>query len=268
MSAARQPRAFTLIELLVAMVVLAIMLVLLSQMVSLASRIWTAGKAQADNFSQARVVLGLMDRDIRSMVLRRDLASFVDATGNPACAFYTRMPGPGQDRKLSLVAYQMAAAAKPVLLRFDQGFSYDSPSPPLSPTYGVVTALTDLSGAASQTLVEGVVRFEIQFVAADGTLGSSFQFDHDNPSAAANTRSVLLSLLILDSASLQLAQSSGKVPDILSAFGGAPPANQSYGKYWNGLLESGTGLSALPESARRGLKAFERHVVLPVAVAQ
>lgn len=269
MNTCRPGRAFTLIELLVAMAVLAILLVLLGQMVSLASKIWTAGKANADNFSQARVVLGLMDRDIRSMVLRRDLASFVDASGNPACAFYTRMPGPGQDRKLSLVAYQMTAAAdKPVLQRLDRGFSYTAASAPFSPSYGNATTLADLAGADSQTLVEGAVRFEIQFVAADGTLGPSYQFDHDNPSAATNTRSVLLSLLLLDSAGLDAARSSGSLPALQAAFAGVPPAGQAYGTYWSSLIEAGTGLSSLPEPARRGLRSFQRRVLLPVAVAQ
>ncbi len=262
-------RAFTLIELLVAVAVLAIILVLLAQMVSLTSKTWSAGKANADNFSQARAVLGIVDRDVRSMVLRRDLASFVDANSKPACAFYTRMPAPGHNRKLSLVAYRMdSTSGKPELLRSDLGFSYNSASAPASPRYGVLGTLSDLTGATSQVLVDGAVRFEMQFIRADGTMGSSFEFDYNDPSSASNTRSIVFSLLVLDSSALELARSTGKMPALLSAFAGDPPAGRSYGSYWRSVLNSGAGLSALPEPVRRGLQSFERHVILPIAVTQ
>lgn len=263
----RPPRAFTLIELLVSVAVLAVMLVLLSQLVSLASRTWTAGKNRADTFTQAKVVLGAMDRDIRSMVLRRDLASFVDAGGNPSLAFYTRMPAPGGDRKLSLVSYQlMTTNGMPELQRSDLSFSYGSST--TTPRYGVAGALTDLNQTTSQILADGVARFEIQFIRADGSLTNSFHYNYDTPSAPDNTRSLVLSLLVLDTASMKLADETGNLSTLLPQFSGSPAAGQTYAAYWNTRLAAGANFLSTPETVRRGFKTFERHVQLPIAAAQ
>jgi len=254
---------FTLIELLVAIAVLSIMLLLLSQMVSLASKTWSTGRARVDNFTQARTVLGLMDRDIQSCVLRRDLASFVDTGGNPTLAFLTRVSTPGQDRKLALVAYQMTGLpTAPELVRHDFGYSFDSTN---TPPYGTQGSIQDLDKANAQALTDGVLRFEVQFVLADGTLSKSFQYDYDNPSAKTNAQSLVLSLLVIDSTALKLAKDTETISVLMNAFAGNPGPNESYAAYWNDLIRSGSGMASLPEPLRVGIKSFERHVTLPIA---
>lgn len=259
----RRAAAFTLIELLVAVAVLSVILLLLSQMVSLASKTWSTGRARIDNFTQARTVLGLMDRDIQSSVLRRDLASFVDTGGKPALAFLTRVSSPGQERKLALVAYQMTGSpTTPVLVRYDYGYSFDSTS---TPPYGTHGVMLDLDKATAQVLTDGVLRLEVQFVLADGTLSKQFQYDYDNPSATTNARSLVLSLLVIDSTALKLAQDTGRISELMNAFSGAPGPNESYAAYWSDLIRSGSGIAGLPEPLRVGIKSFERQVALPIA---
>nr|WP_237764042.1 hypothetical protein [Terrimicrobium sacchariphilum] len=252
-----------MIELLVAVAVLSVILLLLSQMVSLASKTWSTGRARVDNFTQARTVLGLMDRDIQSSVLRRDLASFVDTGGKPALAFLTRVSSPGQERKLALVAYQMTGLpTAPELIRYDYGYSFDSTS---TPPYGTHGLMPDLDKATSQALTDGVLRLEVQFVLADGTLSKLFQYDYDNPSSTTNARSLVLSLLVIDSTALKLAKDTGRISELMDAFSGTPDPNESYAAYWNDLIRSGSGIASLPEPLRVGLKSFERQVALPIA---
>lgn len=257
-------RAFTLIELLVGMAIFGIMLFFLFQVVSLASGTWTTAKDRTDNLTQARTVLGMMDRDVRSMVLRRDLASFVDADGNPAFAFYTRLPAPGGNRKLSLVRYLVVnSGGVPELQRSDLGFSYNSSSN--SPTYGTTDTLPDLSRATPETLAHGVLRLELQFSSADRPLSDTFQFDYRDPLAPSNTRSVVVSLLVFDTSAMNIARDTATISSLLARFQGAPSPGKTYASHWTRILSEGTELAGLPAPVRRGLKVFERHIQLPLA---
>jgi hypothetical protein len=55
-------------------------------------------------------------------------------------------------------------------------------------------------------LAKGVLRFEWQFVAGDESFQSSFARDYRKPEAAGNTKSVIVSLLIMDDVADHLAR--------------------------------------------------------------
>ncbi|MBN8707862.1 MAG: hypothetical protein J0I10_00675 [Verrucomicrobia bacterium] len=246
------------------MVVLSLIVLVLAHMLSMASESWKAGTARADAMSQARVVLNLLQRDIQSVVLRRDLAAFVDETGNPACAFYTRFPAVGGDRKLSLVQYFLNE--EPSLVRSDHSFSF----PPESQTtmdFEDVSRLKDLSSGSPQSLASGVVGFRLQFVSAIGTLEQAFHFDYDKPDALSNTRGVILSLIVLDSAAYAEARRIDALGALLTALDGTPVSTQSYAEYWNQLISSPAFGENLPKKVRSGLRVFESRFPLPGGLA-
>ncbi|MFA7344311.1 MAG: hypothetical protein WC003_08415 [Terrimicrobiaceae bacterium] len=252
-------RAFTILELLVAVAVLALVLVFITQAIGAVSRTWRIGVARTDNFAKARVVLGLLDRDIGSAVLRRDLGAFVDEAGAPACAFYSRIGGQA-DRRLSLVRYSLTNSTDgPVLQRADYGLDYAANTL----TLGTTNSLPGLRDAAGQDVAGGILRFEWQFLAADGTLQPTFHFDYDTPGSASNTRALVVSVLVLDDNALRLAQQTGKLGDLLGKFSGTPEAGQTYAQVWNAALDSPAFGQNLPEPLSAGARVFERHIALP-----
>ena len=250
-------RAFTVLELLVAMSVLALVLVFITQAIGAVSRTWKSGVARIDNFAKARVILGLLERDIQSAVLRRDLGAFVDGGGSNACAFYSRIGGQ-TNRRLSLIRYSLAnPTTAPVLQRADYSLDYATNTL----TLGSTNSLPDLSKVSSQDVAGGILRFEWQFLAADGTLQPAYQFDYDKPDSAANTKALVISVLVLDDDALRLGQQTEKLAGLLDKFVGAPAANQTYAQLWNADLNSPP--QNLPEPLRAGVRVFERHITLP-----
>lgn len=255
----RTRAGFTLIELLLAFAVLALLLILLAQAVGAVTQTWQHGVARIDNFSKARVILGLLDRDFQSAVLRPDLAAFVDESGNTACAFYTRINGATGDRRLSLVRYSLASTStNSIFQRADYGLDFTNAILTLANT----NSLPDLSKTTLQDVAEGVLRFEWQFVAADGTFQTAYQYDHTAPAAPANTRSVIVSLIALDERAVRLAAQTGKLADLLQKFDGLPAAGQTYASLWNAATRSPGFASGLPGPLTAGVRIFERHYTL------
>lgn len=256
----RPSNAFTLIELLLAFAVLAVVLVLLAGAVGAVTRTWQSGTARIDNFSKARVILGLLDRDLQSAVLRPDLAAFVDESGSNACAFYTRISGSQGNRRLSLVRYQLTnSASNATLQRSDYGMDYTNGALTLANT----NSLPDLSNAVRQDITDGILRFEWQFVAADGSFQPAYFYDHANPGSPANTRSVVVSLIALDDRSVRLAGQTGTLTNLLAKFEGLPPAGQTHGRFWDATLRSPAFAQGLPGPVSGGVRVFERHYALP-----
>ncbi|MEI8340007.1 MAG: prepilin-type N-terminal cleavage/methylation domain-containing protein [Verrucomicrobiota bacterium] len=252
---------FTLIELLLAIAVLSMVLVLVTQAVTAVMRTWEYGAARIDNFSKARVVLGLLDRDLQSAVLRPDLAAFVDESGSNACAFYTQISGSQGDRRLSLVRYILTTSSSTALLqRSDYGLFYSSGSSTLS--LSNTSNLPDLSKTVSQDITDGILRFEWQFVAADGSLQSSYQYDSSNPSSLTNTRAIIISFITLDDRAFRLAVQSGALPNLLAKFDGLPASGQVYGNFWDVALHSSNFAQGLPAPVSSGVRIFERRYTL------
>ncbi len=153
---------FTLVELLTALVILTIMLLALTTTIGFVSRAWQEGISFLDNYSKARVMLNLLDRDIQLMIIRRDTAAFADGSGTPACAFYTSVMGsPGaasarvDGRTISLVQYQLATTTtSSVLQRLNYGMNFAaggvSPAVANLPVPTKLTQLTTLGQLQSE----------------------------------------------------------------------------------------------------------------------
>jgi len=251
--------AFSLIELLLAFAVLAILLVLLAQAVGAVQRTWQSGVARIDNFSKARVILSLLDRDFQSAVLRPDLAAFTDETGQPACAFYTQINGATGNRRLSLVRYNLAGSAtNSIFQRADYGLDFGTSALTLATT----NSLPDLNKTTSQDVAEGILRFEWQFVAADGTFQAAYQYDHANPQAASNTRSIIISLIALDERASKIAAQTGSLASLVQKFDGVPSPGQTYANLWKASLGAANFATGLPAPLASGVRIFERRYPL------
>src|SRR5207253_6356502 len=113
---------FTLVELLVSIGVLAILILLATQLLNGAATITTLGDKQMDADSQARQLLDRMAIDLAQMVKRSDVDYYVKSSaasplrsvpqpGNDQIAFYSAVPGyypsSGAQSPVSLVAYRV-----------------------------------------------------------------------------------------------------------------------------------------------------------------
>ena len=284
----RSRKGFTLVEILVAMTVLALMMTGLAAIMSFVSKTWLAGINIVDNFSKARVMLNLLDRDIQQMVMRRDVAAFVDASGNPACAFYTRVQGnqgsaTTDPRNLSLVQYALNPLSSPsstsVLQRTELGLfftggtmsmGYPLPSPATLPT----TTFTGTSQAnQTENVGNGVIAFQWQFVDGTGAIQSNsgstnaYSYTFTYPAAPANSRAVIVSLLVMSNNAYTFAGNTGNLVTLSGLFPTTNPSGQTYAQVWNAILNgSSPAYSALPAPLRASgsILVFQRYIPLPI----
>jgi prepilin-type N-terminal cleavage/methylation domain-containing protein len=267
---------FTLIELLVSMTILSIILIALGSATGYVSRLWLNGVGAMDNFTKARVVLTLLDRDIQMMVLRRDLAAFVDSSTppNPACAFYTNVQGsPGTDtRAISLVQYRLATpATTPTLQRLNYGMNFLNTASAVTPTVSTAS-LTQLgnSNVQPETVFTGIIRFQIQFLDGTGAIQPTYSFTYSQPLPPANSRTVIVSMLVLSNPAYKLATQGGgtwmsSLANDSADFPTTALTNQTYSQVWNASLNSPSAtLLSLPLAIRSGIQVFERHIPLPI----
>lgn len=111
--------AFTLVELLVSMAVLALMMVLISQLFNSAMVVTGPGNKHMDADAQTRAVFDRMAIDFSQMVKRTDVDYYLkdpntNQNGNDQLAFYSQVPGyfitgtsPQNQSPVSLVAYRV-----------------------------------------------------------------------------------------------------------------------------------------------------------------
>jgi prepilin-type N-terminal cleavage/methylation domain-containing protein len=295
-------RGFTLVELVVSISILSILLLGLSSMMLFVAKTWLSGINSTDNFTKARVVLNLLDRDIQMMVLRQDLAAFVDSStpGNSACSFYTNVqgnPGTGltggspDSRTVSLVQYLLNnPTSQPTLQRLNYGMNFLNAFG-ARPTIGNPLNLPAPSNANLQTdtIFTGVIRFQWQFIDGSGailnppyTLSSTppatsspptsntpFWFDYAVPNAPYNPRVVVLSMVVLSNSAYKIAlQNSNAMTSLLADFSATPPTNQTYSQVWTSVLNPSSGSfdPSLPAPIRDSgaVQVFERHIPLPI----
>ncbi len=114
-------RGFTLVELLITVSVLALLVLLFTQLLNSAATITTLGHKQMDADSQARQLFDRMSIDFAQMVKRSDVDYYVKSSataplrnvlqpGNDQIAFYSTVPGyypsTGSQSPVSLVSYR------------------------------------------------------------------------------------------------------------------------------------------------------------------
>jgi len=259
----RTRTAFTLIELLASMSVLVVLMTVMSQTVGMVSTGWLSGKARIDAFTQARVTLGALDRDVQRMVLRPDLAAFTDGTGSKsALAFYTRVKGVQGDRAVSLVEYQVQTpTSEPHLVRNDYGMDFGGTN---SITFGQKSSLPDLANVLPRELAPNVVRLNWAFLDRNGNESDHFIFDYDDPDATTNTKVLRVSMLVLDSSAYNLLVKSSSLPTLLTNTSGTPQPGESLGAYWQRLISSSALSSEIPRPVVKSLRVFERSINIPL----
>jgi prepilin-type N-terminal cleavage/methylation domain-containing protein len=180
--------SFTLVEMLVAMAVFSIMLLGIATMLNYVAAGWLAGVNSADNYTTARTLLTVLDRDVQRMALRRDLAAF--ATNNvPTFAFYTSDQGytlgaANNTRTLSLVQYSLATSTTgSYLQRLNYGMDYLTNASGIgtnSPAFGsstisctnlvALTNATVVANAPLENVASGVIAFQWQFIDGTGSI--------------------------------------------------------------------------------------------------
>ncbi|HSI85614.1 MAG TPA: hypothetical protein VK970_17665 [Candidatus Methylacidiphilales bacterium] len=258
---------------------LGLMMIVLSGAVSTVSQAWTKGLGRVDGISQARTALSLVQRDLQSIVLRREVPAFVDDVGKPAFAFYTEVnTGSNSKRRLSLVQYFMSNTNPAVVRRACLAVNFPTGSNPANtslinasgsvPTIpGVAEFHPSVTAPAEATnLGEGIVKFSWQYVTADGRFSDAFSYNYNDPGDPANSRAVVVSLLVLNSSGLQIARATGTLPVLLSAFSGSPQADQTWCNKWNSAMESPGFGNGLPVPVHSGLRAFELYIPLSHAL--
>src|SRR5437764_1914780 len=127
-NARRDSGAFTLVELLISVGVLALLILLVSQLMNSATAVARTGNKHIDTDTQARAALDRMALDFAKMLKRTDIDYYVKAPigyknpnahgkgkhlksgelGNDSIAFFSQVPGlypAGSQSPLSLVAY-------------------------------------------------------------------------------------------------------------------------------------------------------------------
>jgi len=271
--------AFTLVEMLVAMLVLSLMVAGLATATSYVTGLWLSSTGAVDNFTKARVVLNLLDRDVQTMVMRRDLAAFVtNSSGNATCSFYANVPGnPGtgfsggtyDTRSVSLVQYLLTnSTTAPTLLRYNYGVNFITNTATAAiPTVGTTTTLVAPANSTLQSdpIFTGIMQFQWQFLDGTGTLQPTYSYNYTQPSAPSNSRILVISLAVVSNPAYIVANKTGNMAALAGCFSTNTPTNQTYSQVWNAFLNapSATFLS-MPEPVRKGVRVFERHIPLPI----
>jgi hypothetical protein len=106
--------AFTLAEMLVAISVLALLVLLFTQLINNAASVTTLGNKRMDTDSQARPLFERMALDFGQIVKRSDVSYYLKTagtpmTGNDLMGFYSAVPGfyPTTPSPISVVAYRV-----------------------------------------------------------------------------------------------------------------------------------------------------------------
>ncbi len=166
----RKPGAFSLVELLVAMVVLTLLVLILAQIMGLASLSWLMGKQRINNLTKARVFLDLIAHDVQDGVFRPDLAAFLDQSGatvsmsSTSYAFYSKRPGGGA-RSIALLNYKLSQSSTSYsLMRGALPIGWTNPPPSFAGMNAATVGLPELAGLTASNYSE----------VASGVIASAF----------------------------------------------------------------------------------------------
>jgi hypothetical protein len=268
--------AFTLVELLVAMVVLTIVVLLCAQMLVVVATTWNSGRSQADNFSKARIAMDIITHDVESAVIRQDLPAFFSGPTSPALTFYTKQAGlltssTTGNRPISRVLYSVAIAADQscVLRRSSNGFNFGDDLGYSPAVWAVPMGATPINS----DIGPGVLVMNYQFIDTTGldVLPANINNGWANSatkSGVQSLRAITLSMAVIDGQNLKTLISLGKVSQLQKNFDTTddPGRVQSFASAWQTQVDSPAhplNSGGVPTNVLRGLKTFERTVMLP-----
>lgn len=191
--------AFSILEMLVAMVILALMVLLIAQIISISSRSLQSNSRKLDGIAEGRFVLDRLGFDLASRVRRPDVpARFSKNPGNDTLGFYGEIEGYGGQRKVSVVDYRVQETAPGKRFKLERavigtGWSGGGVTLNFLPTSLAAPNDTDYD-----VLSEGVLRLEFCYLKKDGTLSNSA------PTAPADLAGFVVATAILDPKSRQM----------------------------------------------------------------
>jgi prepilin-type N-terminal cleavage/methylation domain-containing protein len=271
-------QGFTLVEMLVAMTILALLGVLTAGIMKTTTHVLRSGMNRADNFARARLALSLMQQDVNLGVFRSDLLVFPDNTATQTrFAFWAERQGvlstsPKEfgDRKLASLEYAVDRSASDEL---ERGLYRGSMGMAATDQLPLVTTpadfpLADPPDTTSQNyelIGLGVVDMRMQFLQRDGSLALKYQYDTSDPDAATNSLALMVSLAVIDKASMNLLKQQNKFSDI-EAWLNKPTASEvtaySYAVQWEQNLKTATP-GSFPVSALQSIRFYDRLIMLP-----
>lgn len=275
--------AFTLAELLITVGLLALLVLLFTQLLNSAATITTLGHKQMDADSQARQLLDRMAVDFAQLVKRSDVDFFAKGTvapnsvggamaGNDRIAFYSGVPGyypsTGSQSPVSLVAYRVnsdsTSSSYNKMERMGKGLVWNGVSPTDTPVVFMpltvsVTCPAATSSSASDTAYEvigpQVFRFEYCYLLrTDGSLSTT------PPTDISGIAAIIADIAVIDSKSkvlltnAQITTLAGGLSDYTA--GMAPgQLRANWQTYLNGITN-------LPRPAISGIRLYERYFYL------
>jgi prepilin-type N-terminal cleavage/methylation domain-containing protein len=283
-----QPRnpAFTLVEMLVAISVLALLVVLVTQLVNNAASVTTLGNQRMDADSQARPLFERMALDFAHLVRRSDVSYYLKTvgtpmTGNDLLGFYSAVPGyhPTTPSPISVVAYRVNSdpsnsVAYNRLERMGKGLDWNGASPastpvvflPLTlhgawPSVASSSAYDDPDPARRTYEVIGPQVFRLEYYYLEKATGSLVTYPASWTSlssvAAKDAAAIVVAIAVIDPRSKVLLSSSQvaalgeSLPDYASGWGPGELLAR-----WQSALDS---ITNMPRPAISGIRLYERY---------
>ena len=183
---------------LVASAILALLVALIAQIISLCMASLSLTSKKLDSLSESRFVLDRIGADLSARV-RQDNSQprYKKNPGNDGLSFYSQVGGYGGDRGVSIVEYRLNNTGEYGLERgvtstsWDSNEVFDFSNPPQT------TSATDFDEIGADTL-----RFEISFLTKDGNIVSS------PPAELSSIAFVIVTMATIDSKSRTLMTNS------------------------------------------------------------
>jgi type II secretory pathway component PulJ len=288
--------AFTLAEILVSVAVLALLVVLVSQLMNSAVAITTIGNKRLDSDNQARPILDRMAQDISQIIKRSDLDYYLKVNkkytgptqaGNDQLAFFSNVEGystAGSQSHLSLVSYRVNSsntANRNKLERLGKGLDWNGDPTVNNPiVFSPLTIAGTWPAATSSSTTDGdyepigpqIFRFEYYYQLQSGDLNDS-PWDDINPSPSHTTVSglrdvgaIVVVIATIDPKSrvlindAQLTTLAGQMDDY-SVY--KPPGNSGkVGPQPQVQWQDAVNASAIPTAAKAGIRFYQRYFYL------
>jgi len=287
---------FTLAELVVTIGVLAVLVLLATQLLKSASTITTLGHKQMDADSQARQLLDRMNIDFAQLVKRNDLDFFakgtiapnsvggpMDGSGgqtkNDRIAFYSAVPGyypvTGAQSPVSLVAYRInsgGTSSANKMERMGKGLVWNGVDPSNTPVAFMPIRIVDswaaatsssTADAAYELIGPQVFRFEYCYLLTNGSLANAPPVDGNSHADLSQIAAIIVTIAVIDPKSkvlltdAQITSLAAQLIDSPSNINAQPPGYLR--TQWQSTLDANT---TLPRAAISGIRVYERFFYL------
>jgi prepilin-type N-terminal cleavage/methylation domain-containing protein len=276
---------FTLAELLVSVGVLALLVLLATQLLNSAATITTLGHKQMDADSQARELLDRMAIDVMQMVKRSDVYYHLKAStsatdcpstecgtqpGNDEMAFYSTVPGyyvnspsSGQQSPVSIIGYRINVSATTLANRMERlgaGLVWNGATSDKSVVFW--TALDPWSYVTNPPTTTDIIgpnvfRFEYYYLLKNGTLSSIPWYAASSVRGMQDVAAIVADIAVVDPKSRVLVSDLTTLAQGLRDYNGDGPG--ALLAAWRSTIDTNT---SLPRPAISGVRLYERYLCL------